>query len=116
MQNGKELWEAAEGGTKTGDAKSANVMRVYALNQMLAAAETAVLTGEEKRAAEYLYELQLYAEKLAHLLSQGEEIPTEPGGGLKMAASRRTSVRDRALGKNPGKRGYKQLRARGLGH
>jgi hypothetical protein len=81
MQNGKELWEAAEGGTKTGDAKSANVMRVYALNQMLAAAETAVLTGEEKRAAEYLYELQLYAEKLAHLLSQGEEIPTEPGGG-----------------------------------
>jgi hypothetical protein len=73
MQNGKELWETAEGGTKTGDVKSANVMRVYALNQMLAAAETAILTGDEKQAAEYLYELQLYAEKLADLLSPEKE-------------------------------------------
>jgi hypothetical protein len=48
-------------------------MRVYALNQMLAAAETAILTGDEKQAAEYLYELQLYAEKLADLLSPEKE-------------------------------------------
>jgi hypothetical protein len=40
-------------GNKTGDAKSAQAMRMYALSPMLAAAETAVLTGDEKRAAAY---------------------------------------------------------------
>lgn len=69
MQKGKEIWDAAQCDTKTGDAKSAHVMRMYALNQMLAEAETAVLTGDNERAAQCLCELQSYAEKLAELLA-----------------------------------------------
>jgi hypothetical protein len=68
MQKGKEIWDAAQSETKTGDSKSAHVMRMYALSQMLAEAETAVLTGNAGRAAECLYELRLYAEPLAELL------------------------------------------------
>ena len=73
MQKGKEIWESAQVGTKTGDRKSAHVMRMYALSQMLAAAESSILTGEDVRAAEYLYELHVYAEKLAALLTQERE-------------------------------------------
>ncbi len=63
MQNGKEIWEAAPTPTKTGDPKSAHVMRMYALAQMLAAAETAVLTDKNQQAAEALSDLQANAEK-----------------------------------------------------
>jgi hypothetical protein len=40
MTRGEELWQAAETGTKTGDLKSQQVLRMYALAQMLAASET----------------------------------------------------------------------------
>ena len=53
----------------TGDSKSAHVMRMYALAQMLAAAETAVLTGKNQQAAEALCVLQAHAEKFVGLLA-----------------------------------------------
>ena len=53
----------------TGDSKSAHVMRMYALAQMLAAAETAVLTGKDQQAAEALCDLQAHAEKFVGLLA-----------------------------------------------
>ena len=81
MQKGKDIWEAAESGTRTGDTKSAHVMRTYALNQMLAEAETAILTGDAERAAERLYELRSYAERLAELLTPEKQ--SQPSLGLR---------------------------------
>ncbi len=69
MQNGKKIWEVAATGTKTGDPRSAHIMRMYALAQMLAAAETAVLTGKNQQAAEALCDLQAHAEKFVGLLA-----------------------------------------------
>ena len=78
MHNGKEIWEAATTGTKTGDSKSAHVMRTYALAQMLAAAEAAVLTGKNQHAAEALCDLQAHTEKFVGFACSREEIPTHP--------------------------------------
>lgn len=69
MRDGKEIWLTAEKGTKSGDEKSANVMRLFALAQMLAQAETAVLTGDAESAARHLRDLQSHTDKLlAHLV------------------------------------------------
>ena len=67
--SGKEIWDAAEHGTKLGCERSANVMRLYALSRLLAEAETAVLTGEDASAAEKLRHLQAYCEKMIERLA-----------------------------------------------
>ena len=51
MTRGEELWQAAEMGTKTGDLKSQHVLQMYALAQMLATAETALLKDDLQAAA-----------------------------------------------------------------
>jgi hypothetical protein len=58
MQDGKEIWNTAEAGTKLGDRKSANVMRLYALAQMLAQAESALLVEDEPLALQHLQTLR----------------------------------------------------------
>ncbi len=66
---GKEIWDAAEKETKTGDTRSANLMRFYALARMLDEAQTSVLTGRDIEAAEQLRELQAHCEKLIAVLA-----------------------------------------------
>jgi hypothetical protein len=69
MRDGKEIWLAADEGTKSGDERSANVMRLFALAQILAQAETAVLKDDVESAARHLRDLQSYTgELLAHLV------------------------------------------------
>lgn len=69
MRNGKEIWLTADKGTKSGDDKSVNVMRLFALAQMLAQAETAVLVEDVESAARHLRDLQSHTgELLAHLV------------------------------------------------
>ena len=69
MARGKEIWEAADKGTKSGNQRSANAMRFYALSRMLAEAETSALSGLDAEAAEQLRELQAHAEKLVTMLA-----------------------------------------------
>jgi len=73
MTRGEELWQAAETGTKTGDLKSQHVLQMYALAQMLAAAETALLKDDLQAAAVGLRELQRYATMLQELLDEAAQ-------------------------------------------
>jgi hypothetical protein len=68
MSRGTEIWLTAQEGTKSGDDKSANVMRMYALAQMLAEAETALLRDDLEAAALFLRDLQTYTEHMLRLL------------------------------------------------
>jgi hypothetical protein len=70
---GEEIWDAAEKGTKT--ARSANLMRFYALGRMLDAAETSALSGCDIEAAEQLRELQAHCEKLIAVLAPEQKKP-----------------------------------------
>lgn len=56
-----ETWKAAEDSAARGDRKSANAMRMVALANVLAAAETAILRGDGNAAMEKLNQLQKYA-------------------------------------------------------
>jgi hypothetical protein len=69
MQDGKEMWNTAEAGTKLGDRKSANVMRLYALAQMLAQAESALLVEDEPLALQHLQTLRAHTEQMVSILS-----------------------------------------------
>ena len=71
---GKEIWDAAEKGTKTGDSRSANLMRFYALGRMLDEAETSALSGCDIEAAEQLRELQAHCEKLISVLAPEQKM------------------------------------------
>ena len=73
MSRGEELWQTAETGTKTGDLKSRHVLRMYALAQMLAGAETALLKDDLQAAAVGLRELQRYATMLQELLDEAAQ-------------------------------------------
>ena len=68
MQDGKEMWNTAGAGTKLGDRKSANVMRLYALAQMLAQAESALLLEDEPLALQHLQTLRAHTEKMLSIL------------------------------------------------
>ena len=68
MQDGKEMWNTAEAGTKLGDRKSASVMRLYALAQMLGQAESALLVEDEPLASQHLQTLRAYTEKMLSIL------------------------------------------------
>jgi hypothetical protein len=59
-------------GTKTGDAKSAIVMRLYGLAQMLAQAETEVLRENNAAAIERLQELETHTARLINMLSPSQ--------------------------------------------
>jgi hypothetical protein len=74
---GKEIWDAAGKGTKSGTERSANAMRFYALARMLAEAETAALTGREAESARQLRELLARGEELAARLAAGETGPRD---------------------------------------
>ena len=64
MTNGKELWDAAvEHGAK-GGVRSVNAMRFYALAKILAEAETAWLSDNDRKSAERLRQLQAHCEKM----------------------------------------------------
>ena len=69
MSDGREIWEAAEQGTKTGDLRSANCMRLFALGQILAQAETAVLVGDDQAAFAALHDLRVHTDKMIEHLS-----------------------------------------------
>jgi hypothetical protein len=73
MSRGEQLWQAAETGTKTGDLKSQHVLRMYALAQMLAGSETALLKDDLQAAAASLRELQRYASMLQELLDNASQ-------------------------------------------
>jgi len=77
MTRGEELWHAAETGTKTGDLKSQQVLRMYALAQMLAASETALLKDDLHAATVSLRELQRYAAMLEELLDETSQKPPD---------------------------------------
>lgn len=64
-----ETWHAAEQSALKGDERSANAMRMVALTRMLAAAETAILVGDDDAAASNLVQLQRYASLMAAELS-----------------------------------------------
>jgi hypothetical protein len=64
MRDGKEIWDAALAGTKSGDSTSVKVMMVYALAQMLAQAESAVLQGDDAQAVQQLEAVRFYSERL----------------------------------------------------
>ena len=68
MQDGEEMWNTVEAGTKLGDRKSANVMRLYALAQMLAQAESALLVEDEPLALQHLQTLRAHTEKMLSIL------------------------------------------------
>jgi hypothetical protein len=68
MRDGKEIWDAALVGTKSGDSKSAKVMMVYAVAQILAQAESAVLQGDDVQAVQQLEAVRTYAERLIERL------------------------------------------------
>ncbi len=60
MQTLQEIWYAAEESATKGDLKSANFMRLFTLANVLAAAETAILVGDARRAVANLHELERY--------------------------------------------------------
>jgi hypothetical protein len=70
MRDGKEIWEAASRGTKTGDGRSVKVMRMYGLAQILAQAETAILQGQDQEAIKHLQCLQTLTGDLLTGLTQ----------------------------------------------
>jgi hypothetical protein len=76
MRDGLEIWTAAQGGTKSGCDRSANVMRLYALSAMLARAESAVLTGDNLTATRHLRELLSHGDELIALLNS--DAPDKP--------------------------------------
>jgi hypothetical protein len=77
MARGKEIWEAAAIGTKSGSERSANAMRFYALSRMLAEAETSALMGMEAEATQQLVELQAHVEILAARLAASTAEPRQ---------------------------------------
>lgn len=68
MQTCLETWGAAEESATKGDLRSANAMRMFALANALAAAETAVLKGDGKEAVERLRQLQNFTELMMRKL------------------------------------------------
>lgn len=81
MASGKDMWASAEQLIDESKARSANAMRFYALNRMLAEAETAMLTGNVAEAAERIRELQAHCEKMIAIL-----VP-EPANGPRVVAA-----------------------------
>ena len=69
MSNGKDLWDAAlEHGAK-GGVRSVHAMRFYALAKMLAEAESAWLTDNDKQSVKNLRQLQAHCEKMISQLA-----------------------------------------------
>ena len=60
-----ETWKAAEDSAARGDERSANAMRMAALANVLAAAETAILCGDGRAARDKLEQLRAYASMAA---------------------------------------------------
>jgi hypothetical protein len=71
----------ADASAGAADARSAHVLRLHALTQKLAQAETAVLTGNDGRAADMLRDLQALCAELAGRLE------TEAKGGPSLVAA-----------------------------
>lgn len=71
LPDGQQAWGDAEETATAGDERSANVLRIVALAQTLAAAETAVLVGDGPRAIDSLRNLQRYASLLVDTLEDG---------------------------------------------
>ena len=71
MATGKEIWQAAD--AAQGAARSANIMRFYALNRMLSEAEGTALIEADAQAAEQLRELQAHVEKLVAMLAPAQQ-------------------------------------------
>ena len=71
MANGREMWVAAEALVQKGSVRSANAMRFYALNRMLAEAEHAMLTGSDADASDRVRELQAHCEQTIAILTPG---------------------------------------------
>ena len=69
MATGKALWHSADKITDTGGVECGNVMRSFALAEMLAEAERAILSGDNSEAVERLRELQVHCEKLVAILA-----------------------------------------------
>ena len=78
MRHGKEdcqgscqtAWSLAEATATTGDQRLANVMRLVALANALAVAETAVLVGDGAKAVASLRSLQTYTSIMVAKLEQ----------------------------------------------
>ena len=65
--NGVEIWQAAD---KQGrNEKSAHLVRIYALVQMMAEAQSAVVKGEHANTVEHLRAVQAHAEKMIGMLA-----------------------------------------------
>lgn len=64
----QDMWKAAEASARQGDLRSANSLRVMALSQLLATAETAVLTGDAGTGAASLRQLRWFAAQLVEQL------------------------------------------------
>jgi hypothetical protein len=66
MRSGKDIWEEA---SKQGaDAKSAHNVRIYALVEMMAHVQSAVMRGDNVGAVERLREVQAHAEIMVGML------------------------------------------------
>ena len=69
--NGLEIWQAAD--TQGRDEKSAHLVRIYALVQMMAEAQSAVVEGDPARTVEHLRAVQAHAEKMVGMLAPGKK-------------------------------------------
>jgi hypothetical protein len=75
MRSGKEIWDEA---SKHGaDARSAHNVRIFALVEMMAHVQAAVLRGDDVAAVERLREVQAHAEiMVGMLIPQKRRTPT----------------------------------------